>query len=33
MEPARFVARQSTKALVWIFIKEKKFRNILDNAA
>jgi hypothetical protein len=30
MEPAFIAARQSTRALVWIYTVEKKFKNPLD---
>jgi hypothetical protein len=30
MEPAFIVARQSTRAWVWIYTVEKKFKNPLD---
>jgi hypothetical protein len=30
MEHVHFVARWSTKVLAWIYIKEKRFKNLLD---
>jgi hypothetical protein len=32
MEPAFIAARQSTKALVWIYTREKRFKNPLDKS-